>query len=323
MTPDLDAVRRLEPDFWRAPSAHNTQPWVLRYAADRVEVVWDPARTLPAGDPTGRDLLLSMGAFVETCLIVAADAGIALDFAAGHDRTARRVGWLVGATRPYRTPFDTAAVRARTTNRGDHQPGAVPVDVLARIDATAAEAGGRVEALPSRELVEPLAEADRRMFEDAAVSAELAAWLRLTPRHPRYLLDGLTDRALALSTGEALGLRMALWALPALRWAGLPRLLAASGRGTLARDGTVLVLVAPSGSGPDATVTLGRALMRIWLALSGEGLSCHPVSQIIDCPATRARLAARLGIADPRRLVHVARVGRPVGPAPRSARRIA
>ncbi|WP_232665472.1 hypothetical protein [Pseudonocardia sp. TRM90224] len=323
MISDLDAMRGLEPDFWRAPSAHNTQPWVLRYAGDRVEVAWDPACTLPAGDPTGRDLLLAMGAFVETCLIVAADAGIALDFVADHDGPARRVGWLVDAPRPYRTTFDTAAVRARTTNRGAYLPGTLPAGVSVRLGALAAEAGGGVEALPSRDLVESLAEADRHMFGDAAVAAELGAWLRLTPRHPRYLLDGLTDRALALSAGEALGLRVALRALPALRRVGLPRLLAAAGRGLLDRDGTVLVLVAPDGSGPDGTVTLGRALMRIWLTLSGAGFACHPVSQIVDCAATRARLAARLGIADPRRLMHVTRVGRPAGPAPRSARRIA
>jgi hypothetical protein len=55
------ALRALEPDFWRAPSAHNTQPWVLRYHDTSAEIGWDPACTLPAGDPTGRDLRLSLG----------------------------------------------------------------------------------------------------------------------------------------------------------------------------------------------------------------------------------------------------------------------
>ncbi|RQX56745.1 nitroreductase, partial [Micromonospora chalcea] len=82
---DLAAFRALEPLCWRAPSAHNTQPWRLRYERWAITVGWDPADTLPAGDPTGRDLRLSLGAFVETCLIVAADAGLRLDWAADHD----------------------------------------------------------------------------------------------------------------------------------------------------------------------------------------------------------------------------------------------
>ncbi|MBA2310032.1 MAG: nitroreductase [Pseudonocardiales bacterium] len=319
---DVTAVRRLEPDFWRAPSAHNTQPWVLRYIANGVDVGWDPAHALPAADPTGRDLRLSLGAFVETCLIVAADAGLAVEYVSDHDERARRVGRLIGTTRPYGSPFDAAAVRARSTNRGEYLPGVVPDDLLVRIDALAGEVNGWVAALPSRGLVEPLAAADRHLFGDAAVSAELADWLRLTPRHPRYRVDGLTDRALALSRAQALGLRVALRALPTLRRAGLPRLLAASSRSTLGYDGCVLVLVAPAGCGPAGDVEFGRVLMRIWLTLSELGLACHPVSQLIDCATTRARLAERLGVADPARLLHAARVGRPAGPSARSARRV-
>src|SRR5215470_8587014 len=33
-----DELRELEPDFWRAPSAHNTQPWVLRYGDTAAEI---------------------------------------------------------------------------------------------------------------------------------------------------------------------------------------------------------------------------------------------------------------------------------------------
>ena len=53
---DLRQVEHLEPHLWRAPSAHNTQPWVVTYAPDRIELRFNPERALPAGDPTRRDL---------------------------------------------------------------------------------------------------------------------------------------------------------------------------------------------------------------------------------------------------------------------------
>ena len=75
---------------------------------------------------------------------------------------------------------------------------------------------------------------------------------RLHPRHPRYSLDGLTDRALGQSRVEACALGLALrglQAVPVLR-RGLPALLAAAGRGLLRGDGTVLVLPALPGDAP-------------------------------------------------------------------------
>ena len=35
------ALQQLEHQFWRAPSAHNTQPWQLAYGADRIELEFD------------------------------------------------------------------------------------------------------------------------------------------------------------------------------------------------------------------------------------------------------------------------------------------
>ena len=322
---DAGALRELEPDFWRAPSAHNTQPWLLRYGEDAVEVGWDPARELRHGDPAGRDLRLSLGAFVECCLIVCADAGLAVDFRPGYDGPGRRVGRLVEAPAAYGTPFRTSDVRRRMTSRVAYHPGVLSDDEVAELRDMARAAGGDVRLGACRDLRGMLAEADRHLFGTPTVARELRRWLRLTPRHPRYRLDGLTDRALALSRLEACGLRAVLGpgAYGPLRRAGLPRMLAAASRGLLDYDGQVLILVAPTCCGPGDQVTMGRVLLRQWLALSRHGYATHPLSQILDCPPTRDALARRLGIDDADRLLSLVRVGRPVAPAARSFRRVA
>lgn len=320
----VDAMRALEPDFWRAPSAHNTQPWVLRYQPGRVEIGWDPACALPVSDPTGRDLRLTLGAFTETCLIVCADAGLAVGFQADFSEPERRIGHLVAADGPYATPFTRADVRARRCGRLRYEPGRLAEAVADRLAELAAGAGGQALRLPCRTLSAPLRAADRHMFGTPPIARELREWLRLTPRDPRYDLDGLTDKALGLSRGEALGLRVALSrrAYPVLRRLGLARLLAASARGLLDYDGDVLVLVAPPGCGPAGQVEFGRVLMRQWLALAGQGHTIHPLSQIIDAPATRETVARLLGVDDPTRLLNLVRVGRPSAPPPESARRL-
>jgi hypothetical protein len=316
-----DALRDLEPDFWRAPSAHNTQPWVLRYSDSGAEIGWDPAYTLPAGDLTGRDLRLSLGAFAETCLIVCADAGLAVDFRPGFDESARRIGWLVPAAVPYVTSFTTQDVRRRMSGRVSYKPGRLDDQIIAQLNQLAGD--GQVRQLPCRQLIQPLQAADRHMFGTPPVTRELRRWLRLTPRDPRYGQDGLTYRALGVSRPEAFALAIALAGpvYTALRRIGLPRLLAAASRGLLAYDGDVLILIAPPGCDSAGQVEMGRVLMRQWLTLARLGYTTHPLSQIIDFAITRDHLAQALGIEDENRLLNLARVGQPTVPPAHSARR--
>ncbi|MEH0973320.1 nitroreductase [Micromonospora sp. CPCC 205546] len=317
----LAAFRALEPLCWRAPSAHNTQPWRLDHRGGEVRVGWDRADALPAADPTGRDLRLSLGAFVETCLVVAADAGLRMTFVADHCADERRVGWLRASPHRYDTPFGAMQVLTRRTHRGRFSAGPQAA-VVAAVDAVARARGGAVRTVPDAGLLARLLRvADRRMYGDPAVVGELRSWLRLTPAHPDYRLDGLTDRCLNLSGREATALRAALAAYPGLRRLGLPRLLAAASGNPLALGGAVLVLVGPAGMDDAAQVEFGRVLARTWLTLHAAGLAAHPLSQLVDAPATRDALGSLLGVA-PERLLHVARVGRPVGPAAPSARRV-
>ena len=48
----------------KAPSIHNTQPWLFLLGPDGIEVHSDLSRRLPAIDPTGRGMHISLGAAV-------------------------------------------------------------------------------------------------------------------------------------------------------------------------------------------------------------------------------------------------------------------
>ena len=101
----VEELRAREAVARRAPSAHNTQPWLVVYGdgdgRGEVRIGADPARSLPGSDPTGRDLALGIGALVESYLIVAAEAGLAVDAVTGPGPAAR----LGPAQQVYATPF--------------------------------------------------------------------------------------------------------------------------------------------------------------------------------------------------------------------------
>ncbi|MCO8273743.1 hypothetical protein M1L60_24405 [Actinoplanes sp. TRM 88003] len=297
----VSQLRERESLFRRAPSAHNTQPWTIDYRADEIVIGVDPERSLPDSDPTGRDLALGLGAFTETALIVAADAGLNV----GCDLSDPARIRLVPAAERYDTIFHAADVDLRRVARGPYAEGLLDLVILAALEP------GLVH-VRSRALAGELEEADRWMFGTPPVARELRAWLRLNPRDPRYDRDGLTDRALGLSRLEARVLSGALRGYGLTRRLGLPTLLAASSRNLLRYDGSVLVLTGPS----DDLRESGRRLLRTWLLLARFGLAVHPLSQLLDCPATNARLAERVG-ATP---LAVFRVGYPQHEPARSAR---
>ncbi|WP_374928154.1 hypothetical protein [Kytococcus sedentarius] len=303
-------------DWQRAPSAHNTQPWTVEATGDaRLAIGWQADRTLPAGDPTGRDLLLSLGCVAEALSVVAADLGFTAHVDWAVDREARRAGVLTLAEVEHSADLLAGellvALRHRRTARGVHDQEPVADEV----HALAAAAGVEAAVLPGALVDELLPVADRWSMEGPAAD-ELAGWLRLDPRDPRYTTDGLSDRALELSRPEAVGLR---WAMrpriaPVLRRAGVMRLLAR--QATVRPVGTVVALTAGSEPSDEELTDLGRRLLRMWLLADRRGWCAHPLSQLLDCPETARELEGSVGS----RPYAVFRLGRPGARPVRSAR---
>jgi hypothetical protein len=59
-----------------APSVHNTQPWCFHIDDSTITLRVAPERTLDAGDPTGRELWVSLGICLETILQAAKGLGV-------------------------------------------------------------------------------------------------------------------------------------------------------------------------------------------------------------------------------------------------------
>jgi hypothetical protein len=64
-----------------APSGHNTQPWFVQYLEPYHWIIGnDRAKWLPAVDPTQRETMLSIGAFIQNLEYAAAGFGYVCDW---------------------------------------------------------------------------------------------------------------------------------------------------------------------------------------------------------------------------------------------------
>jgi nitroreductase len=177
-------------DAVRAPSSHNTQPWLFRTAPDRVELHADRTRALPVNDPHDRELLMSCGAALTN-----------LCAAARHHHYSTRVEVLPGddpdhLATVHLTPApaytDTRiayGIRLRGTWRKEFTGSRIPESVVGEMveAAEAHDAWAHVVTDDERQdVVDLVRRGDHTQFDDASWRRELAAWM-----HPRRTGDGL------------------------------------------------------------------------------------------------------------------------------------
>ncbi len=82
----MDTWRTMLQTAIHAPSPHNVQPWRVRLlSGSKTDLFIDKGRTLPKEDVSGSFIILTMGMFIETLGILAANRRLRLESPKGSD----------------------------------------------------------------------------------------------------------------------------------------------------------------------------------------------------------------------------------------------
>lgn len=310
---NLRDLKQYEKYFYRAPSAHNTQPWILGYQDNKIFLKFDESRSLPFSDPSHRDLLLSLGTFVETTLTVAAHFLCPLNFIPDINLSDHSIGFFQRTGDIYKTDFTLEDVLKRQTSRLVYDQRRLEQEVIA--DLNRQGDGFRVALLPSADVIDLYKISDEYGFRNPMVVKELKDWFRLNKNDPRYFKDGLTTESLNLNSFEAFGFVLVLRLLESEfgRRLHLDKVLTYFSIDTIKKGCDVLVLIGHD-KGDLAVLQAGRALQRMWLALAKKGYFTQPLSQIVDCPEACRTLFSRLHLREGERIFEIFRAGRSAHP---------
>jgi nitroreductase len=292
-----------------APSLHNSQPWQFRIAGGGVEVFADRSRQLEVIDPSGRELLISVGAAMFNLRLAMRHHGRqpVLDLFPDDSRpdlVARvRPGRALVPSEPVETLHD--AIARRHTNRWPFTASVVPADVIERLVAAAGTEGATltVAGAAARNAILSLTDsAERRLRAHGAYRAELGRWT--IPVHGRG--DGIPT--------SVVGPWDAMEVMP-IRDFGLlqPQPTRASER--FEPFPTILVL-STHGDHREQWVSAGQALERVLLAATVQGLATTPISQPLEILAIRD-LLTDTGKGDWAQMVLRVGYGRPSPVTPR------
>jgi nitroreductase len=266
-----------------APSIHNTQPWRFHPRADGIDVYADHTRRLAVLDPTGREVLLSVGAalFNLRVAILAHGWTPQTRLVAGAENAGPVAHVDLGQPTP---PSDTVrmlaqAIPHRHTNRRPFSESCVPPDVVTEfVDAAAVEGGhlGVADARTRAAILNLVRLAERHARAEPSYWRELAEWTRQSP-HRR---DGVPP--------EAYGPWSAMETVP-IRDFGLIEPARQRRVATFEPEPTIAVLYT-AGDSPRDWLNAGQALERTLLTATVRGVATTLMTQPIEIPALRTLL---------------------------------
>jgi nitroreductase len=277
----------------RAPSIHNTQPWVWELHPSHLSLRADRDRQLGVADPDGHSLLVSCGAAVALTELGLRTLGWEirterLPDAADPDLLAEfRVVQRRPATAHEVELF--AAAQRRQSDRRPFRSEDIPPETVAALRAAAAAPGVHAD-FPERaeqrvNLAVAVSWADRTEKKDPEYIAEMNRWLRESDVHT----DGVPAGAIPhVPSGQARHTDVPLRDFE----------VGVSGGLLIERDvdeqPLIAVLLADSDTALEQ-LRAGEAMMQLMLEAELLGLGTCPLSQAVDLVAFRNRIQTLMG----------------------------
>ena len=271
-----------------APTPHNTQPFRIRPWNARVaQIVVLRERMLPMEDTGNRYVLSSFGIFAETLECAGRHLGLQIRVTAYPEilptviepGSGPVVLGLAEVVDRCAVEDQRSILEARRTSRLPYEDRLVTPEALDELESIAASHGHRFESFADPAIVRDVLRRNViALLENNLKTAELEElrrWIRIadTPT----VGDGLWAGPMNQPRWEMrLGLRFPrLFLLPGITACASARYLR-----TQAGTRHVAILRGPFGSWPDL-VEAGRALMRLWLAMTRHGVYMLPFGSMI------------------------------------------
>lgn len=285
----LDIARRCVDAARLAPSPDNNQPWAFRVREDAIDVLHVRRRAIRSDV---RDLFswLAVGAAIENLALAASAKGFAAEvhFRQRPFDQVEQDELVATATLVEGGDRDPLAdhIERRTTNRRPYRRTEVSSDQRRRLtEAVRNEPECSVSWVTGRKPIAAMgklvATADRLRFETRSFHEELFEVLRFDPKEVERARDGLDVRTLEMPGMLMPALRMlGNWSLMStLNRIGGSRALAGLSAKQVTASGALAMLWTLDDS--DAGyLRAGRAMQRLWLAATAEGLAIQPLGSV-------------------------------------------
>ncbi len=283
-----------------APSGHNTQPWFVQYLEPYHWMIGnDKTKWLPAVDPTQRETILSIGAFMQNLEYAAGNFSYVCDWnllATTHQD--ERVMEVKLIKEKSNNAFDIAKIKNRRTVRSNFLSDVLKKEDLNYLVNSEPEL---IHYLPatskeSQFINEQTIAANRLQAYRNPAQQELADWIRFSSKDADQYRDGLTTGSMEIAGISGWVVRNFYHQDNVMkndfREHGIDQIK----KEVSASAGWILIT-----SKDNSVATLletGRRMQRLFLKVREKSIAIHPMTQILEESSTRQMLNQSIGISE-------------------------
>jgi hypothetical protein len=283
-----------------APSGHNTQPWFVKYIEPYHWIIGcDNKRWLLGVDPSQRETILSIGAFLQNLEFAANHFGYDCQFTllttSNQDENIMEVKLIQSNNS---AKYDIQTIQQRRTVRSNYLR-----DILKKEDVSVltSDEPDFIRYFPnsSKEhhwLNEQTIEANRiQAYRDDA-EKELANWIRFSNKDVKTHCDGITLESMEIKGITAWYLRNFYGKADVMKNSFREKSID-SVKEQVAKSAGWLLITSKDNSVATLLET-GKRLQRLLLKIRERNIAIHPMTQILEEASTRQTLHSSMGISD-------------------------
>ena len=261
-----------------APSSHNAQMWNVRIIGEnQISVFPNYNRVLAHVDPENRETWISIGAFVENCVLAAQDKGynatvkindkeVIIDFKHSDSKEVSSYINLINKRLTIRTPFFDEALEDSIIN---------PIKTLS--DNVSYYS---INSEQGNKIIEYSLDAYCLQMRDTNKLNELADWMTFSYKEERNRKDGLSPQCLGMSGMKHFFFNTFMNKKSVVGKAFINGSIKGAKEQFNACSGYILIK-SDSFSISDL-VESGRLLERLWLECVKLKIAVHPMSQVLE-----------------------------------------
>lgn len=209
MIPEITFLRIIRSAV-KAPSGHNTQPWMFAKEDECICIEPDFDRALPVADPDNRELFISLGCAAETAMIASKFYGynptLIVESLGGSHKIKIKLTKAENISQSGLFPF----INSRQTTRNLYNKTSIPVEDLEELRAMPTENGVNIRFFYDendiRQFIPFMVQANVIQMSNPEFIKELIQWMRFSEREAVQKGDGLYTACSGIpAMGQILG----------------------------------------------------------------------------------------------------------------------
>ena len=289
-----------------SPSGHNTQPWTVKVVGPKHWMIGsDKKRWLPAVDPENRELLLSIGAFVENLVLAAGTFGYSVDIKIiAKNRTDTEIAEIC-LKKDKAQDFPLEKIKKRRTVRSNYLDQEIKTDDIKFITKHDTRSCLIPTASPhsfyfpntspqGKYLQEGTIEANRKQaFRDPA-QEELANWIRWSNKEGITHRNGLTPESMEIKGMGGLFVRSFYDRASVLKKSFREQTVDIVAK-QVKTCGGWLIVTSQDSSIP-TLIEYGRVWENMFLKIREKMIAIHPMTQMLEEEPWNKQIAKELGL---------------------------